>query len=215
MSKEPMNPTILPDVPRRRRRIDSQVSKGNIPYQKLLGIHLRQCCIKKLATVTIDGYRTASLYFLDFAGNDLTCGDITQDLINEYCLHLQSVYKPQTVTSHMFKVSPAFLFGIEQGYIPCNIQFTHVVEQESIKDIYTTEALNALLQRSKNPDFCDFRAWIIINTFLTTGIRASELRALRVRDVTLNTGYITLNQAKNREARFIPIPTTLRMKLEE
>ena len=95
MPKEPMNTAALPEVPRRRRRIDSQVSKGNISYQELLGIHLRQCRIKNLATVTIDGYRTASRYFLDFAGSDLMCGDITQDLINEYCLHLQSVYKPQ------------------------------------------------------------------------------------------------------------------------
>ena len=92
MSKEPMNTAALPEVPRRRRRIDSQVSKGNISYQELLGIHLRQCRIRNLATITIDGYRNASRYFLDFAGNDLMCGDITQDLINEYSLHLQSAY---------------------------------------------------------------------------------------------------------------------------
>ena len=49
MPKEPMNPAALPEVPRRRRRIDSQVSKGNISYQELLGIHLRQCRIKNLA----------------------------------------------------------------------------------------------------------------------------------------------------------------------
>lgn len=83
MSKEPMNTAALPEVPRRRRRIDSQVSKGNISYQELLGIHLRQCRIRNLATITIDGYRNASRYFLDFAGNGLMCGDITQDLINE------------------------------------------------------------------------------------------------------------------------------------
>ena len=71
-----MNTTALPEVPRRRRRIDSQVSKENISYQELLGIHLRQCRIKNLATVTIDGYRTASRYFLDFAGSGLMCGDI-------------------------------------------------------------------------------------------------------------------------------------------
>lgn len=215
MSKEPMNTAALPEVSRRRRRIDSQVSKGNISYQELLGIHLRQCRIRNLATITIDGYRNASRYFLDFAGNDLMCGDITQDLINEYSLHLQSAYKPQTVNSYMFKVCPTIRFGIEQGYIPHDIQFTHVVEQESIKEIYSEEELNILLQRPKNPDFCDFRAWVIINTFLATGIRASELRALRVRDVNLNAGYITLNQTKNREARFIPIPTTLHMILEE
>ena len=63
MPKEPMNTITLPEVPRRRRRIDSQVSKGNISYQELLGIHLRQCRIRNLATVTIDGYLELSQSF--------------------------------------------------------------------------------------------------------------------------------------------------------
>lgn len=67
MPKGPMYPTILPNVPRRRRRIDSQVSKGNISYPELLGIHLRQYRIKDLTTVTMDRYRTVSRNFLDFA----------------------------------------------------------------------------------------------------------------------------------------------------
>ena len=67
MPKEPMNTITLPEVPRRRRRIDSQVSKGNISYQELLGIHLRQYRIKDLTTVTMDRYRTVSRNFLDFA----------------------------------------------------------------------------------------------------------------------------------------------------
>lgn len=215
MTKKPMTGTVLPEIPHRKRKIESEFSKANISYKSLLELHVKQCKLKNLATVTIDGYRTASRYFLDFAGSDLMCDDVTQDVINEYCLHLQTVYKPQTVNSYLFKISPTVLFGIERGYIPHQIQFTHVVEQETIKDIYSQEELEILLKRPQNGDFSDFRAWVIINTFLATGIRASELRALRVKDIHLDSDYITLNQTKSREARIIPIPTALHMILEE
>lgn len=84
MTKVPIGENVLPEVPRRRRKIASEFSKANISYKSLLDLHIKQCKLKNLATVTIDGYRTASRYFLDFAGYDLTCDDITQDLMNEY-----------------------------------------------------------------------------------------------------------------------------------
>lgn len=162
MTKEPIEETVLREIPRRKRKIASEFSKTNISYKSLLELHIKNCRLKNLATVTLDGYRTASRYFLDFAGYDLTCDDVTQDLISEYCLHLQTAYKPQTVNSYMFKISPTVLFGVEQGYIPHQIQFTHVVEQETIKNIYSQEELEILLKRPKNNDFADFRAWVIL-----------------------------------------------------
>lgn len=215
MTKEPMTGTVLPEIPRRKRKIPMEYAKENISYKNLLNVHIQQCRVKNLTAVTTDGYRTASRYFLDFAGYDLMCSDITQDLINEYSLHLQSIYKPQTVNSYLFKVSPTILFGMKNGYIPHEIQFTHVVEQETIKDIYSQEELEILLKRPQNGNFADFRAWVIINTFLATGIRASELRALHIKDINFDGGYITLNQTKSREARIIPIPSTLHLVLEE
>lgn len=73
-----------------------------------------------------------------------------------------------------------------------------MLEQETIKEIYTHEELEALLKRPTSNDFCEFRAWGIISTFLATGIRAQELRFLRIKDVNLEQGYITLNVTKNK-----------------
>lgn len=211
----PKEPTTIAPVQRRRRKISLNNAKADISYNSLLDLHLRECRLKNLATVTLDGYRTASRYFLDFAGEDLMCSDITQDLINEYTLHLQTIYKPQTVNSYLFKVSPTVLFGVEKGFINEDIHFTHVIEQEQIKDIYTTAELEILLKRPEGNDFAEFRAWVIINTLLATGIRAGELRALQVRDINLDSDYITLNQTKNNQARIIPIPSKLHIVLEE
>lgn len=48
-----------------------------------------------------------------------------------------------------------------------------------------------------------------------TGIRAQELRNLRIKDINLEQGYITLNVTKNNEARIIPIFSALYNVLSE
>ena len=143
------------------------------------------------------------------------CYDVTQELINNYYLHLQKAYKATTINSYVFKISPTILYGVEKVYIKEKIEFTHMVEQETIKEIYTNEELEALLKRPTSNDFCEFRAWVIISTFLATGIRAQKLRFLRIKDVNLEQGYITLNVTKNKEARIIPIPSSLNIVLSE
>ena len=112
-------------------------------------------------------------------------------------------------------ISPTILYGIEKGYISEEIKFTHMIEQQEIKDIYSQEELEILLKRPKGNDFCEFRAWVIINLLISTGIRAKELRNLRIKDVNMEQGYITLNVTKNNEARIIPISSTLYNVLSE
>lgn len=219
MTKEPMNGSmeepILPEMKRRKRNINSAHGADNISYQSLLRLYINECKLKGLSDTTIDGYKYASRYFLDYAGYNLMCSEVTQDLINGYYLHLQQLVKPTTLNSYVFKISPVILWGHEKGYIADKIEFTHVKEQKEIKEIYTEEELKILLKRPDNNDFCDYRAWVIINTLLATGIRAGELRALRIKDVDFDNAVLNLNHTKNRKARIIPIPTSLYNILHE
>ena len=215
MKKEPIEEVTLPEIKRRKRKVSSDYAITNISYRSLFDLYLRECKIKNLSETTIKGYEYATKYFLDYAGYNLMCYDVTQELINNYYLHLQQFHKATTINSYVFKVSPTILYGVEKGYITEQIEFTHMVEQETIKDIYTQKELELLLKRPTSNDFCEFRAWVIINTFLGTGIRAKELRNLKVRDVNLEQGYITVNITKNKEARIIPIPSTLHVALSE
>ena len=140
MQKEPTKETaaVLPEIKRRKRKApDTKNAIANISYQSLLELYIRECTKKGLAEETIVGYKNATRYFLDFAGYDLMCNDVTQDLINEYYLYLQDHYKPQTVNSYVFKISPTVLYGVEKGYIKEKIEFTHCKEQLEIKEIYT------------------------------------------------------------------------------
>lgn len=215
MKKEPMKSTVLPEMKRRKRKVDSNYGITNISYLSLFELYLRECKVKNLSDTTIKGYKYATNYFLDFAGYELMCHEVTQELINNYYLHLQQAHKATTINSYVFKISPTVLYGVNKGYIKEQIEFTHMVEQETIKEIYTQQELEILLKRPQGDDFCEFRAWVIINTFLATGVRARELRNLRVKDVNLEQGYITLNVTKNNEARIIPISSSLHIILSE
>jgi integrase/recombinase XerD len=200
---------------RRKRKSLPECKVQNVSYKSLLDIYIRECKIKNLSETTIQGYRNATRYFLDFAGDDLLFNDVTQDLINEYYLNLQEHYKPETVKSYVFKICPTVKYGIEKGYIKEDIEFTHCKEQERIKDIYTDDELRTLLKRPDTHEFIDIRAWVIINTLISTGIRAKELRELKISDINLEGGYITLNSTKNKQARVIPISSTLFIVLTE
>lgn len=86
MTKEPTQTTekALPELKRRKRKTpDTEHTIANISYQSLFELYLRECHRRNLAEETILGYRNATRYFLDFAGYDLMCAEVTQDLINE------------------------------------------------------------------------------------------------------------------------------------
>ena len=186
MTKEPQETkeTTLPEMKRRKRKVPAtEHSMLNISYQSLLELYLKECRRKGLVEETITGYKYASAYFLDFTGYELMCSDITQDLINEYYLYLQQYHKASTTNSYVFKISPIVKYGIDKGYIREDIEFTHCKEQKEIKNIFTPEELSILLKRPIENDFCEIRAWTIINLFLATGIRAKELRFLKIKDV--------------------------------
>ncbi len=210
MEKQTSKPPVLA---KRKNPISSH--KANITLEELFKLFVRRCRLKNLAQVTIDGYTNAYKYFTEWYGESLMCEDITQDLINSYILFLTEKYKPQTVNSYQFKIFPIVKFGTDEGYIKDAITFTHCVEQEQIKEIYSEEELRTLLKRPDTDSFAEYRSWVIINVLLATGIRAKELRELLIKDVDLDNGIISLSHTKNRKPRIVPVPSSLNLVLFE
>lgn len=209
MEKQKSEPTVR----RRKNLLECKVT--DIAYDDLFRLYVQECRLKNLADVTIKGYEFAHKYFTKWAGRELHCSDITQDLINEYVLYLKDKLKPETVNSYQFKVSPVVKYGIRRGYIKDNILFVHLIEQEHIKEIYTNEELETLLKRPETNNFAEYRSWVIVNLLLATGIRAKELRTLLICDVDMQGGIIHLRHTKNRKPRIVPIPNSLSIVLTE
>lgn len=72
--------------------------KENIPLDELFRLFLTNCKLKNLADVTIQGYTTAYKYFVAWLGRNVTCEDITQDLMNEYVLYSLHLFRHTFIT---------------------------------------------------------------------------------------------------------------------
>lgn len=83
---------------RRKRLLDCKVA--GIPYDDLHKMYMTDCRLRGISEITIKGYEFAYIYFKKFAGDNLNCSDITQDLINGYVLYLKGWLKAETVNSY-------------------------------------------------------------------------------------------------------------------
>lgn len=195
--------------------IYKQVDKS---YQELYEDYLKVAKIRNLSPVTIRTYKYHHNYWFQFVHEGLMCSEINQKLIDEYRLHLlEKGLNAVSVNSYISNISPVIKYGIEMGYIAKSISFKQLTEEQKIKPIYTQEELAILLKKPnmRKCSFAEYRNWVIINFLLGTGVRARELRNIKMKDVDLDNDLISLQVTKNRKARYIPIPPTLNKVLTE
>jgi integrase/recombinase XerD len=187
-------------------------------YQELFENYIRFCKIQKLADETIKTYFHHHKYFLKFAGENLICEDINQNFMDEYKLYLiEKGLNGVSVNSNTHNISPVIKYGIKTGCIRGKIEFKQVKEEYKLKELYSKEELQILLTKPniKKCSFSVYRDYAIINMFVGTGIRAKELRSIKIRDIDLDNSLLRLQITKNKRARYIPISITLKNVLTE
>lgn len=72
-----------------------------------------------------------------------------------------------------------------------------------------------MLDKPKKRDFVAIRKWSIIWTLASTGIRARELRKLKIKNVDLVNRIITVNSTKNKKPRNVPISLSFLEVIQE
>lgn len=181
-------------------------------YMELFEEFMLSIKIKGRSEYTLRSYKHHNKYFCEFLGANTLCCDITERTLEEYILYIQEVKQLTngiTINSYLRNISPIIKFGIKKRYILDDFEIPVVKYQETFKEIYTQEELNGLLEKPKKRDFISIRTWAILWTLSSTGIRARELRELKVKGVDLLNRSITVNATKNKKARYLPISNSL------
>lgn len=193
---------------------------GNVrkKYSEIYEEYVKQAKIKGRAEMTLQSYHYHNKYFLEFVGKDAFCDEITLSTLEDYIVDIQErkgIKSAVTVNSYLRNISPIVKYAMKKGYILEEFEIPQVKEQEVIKDIYTLDELKTLLERPKKRNFVTIRTWAILWTFASTGIRARELRELKIKGVNLLDRTITVNATKNKKARYLPISQSLVEVFEE
>jgi len=187
-------------------------------YSELKGEYINQLEIKGRSEYTIRSCKYHSKYFLDFLGKDIDCNEITEQTLEDYIIYIKTVKgitNGVTINSYIRNISPVLKHGMKKGYIAHEFLMPVVKEQETIKEIYAQTELDSLLKRPTKTDFVNIRTWTILWTLASTGIRARELRELKVKNIDLINRTINVNQTKNKKARVLPLSSSFLEVIEE
>ena len=154
--------------------------------------------------------------------NTLSEKYITKELCDLWCK--KRTY--ETVTNQASRISTMRVFCryLNDIGIPAYIPPKGITKKRTRYDahIYTDEELqnffDAVDKGRSVPDSCPYRSDVMpvfFRILYTSGMRVSELRLARIRDVNLEKGYIHVLEAKNHKEILIPIHPLLMLRCRE
>jgi len=190
--------------------------ESNMTYQELYEKFIKKCQVNNLSPYTIDSYRVANRYFGRYVNLEtLKLSEIQQELVDDYILYLMGTgIKPITVNTYVRHVASVLKYGMELKLIK-QFQIKEIRVTEEIKEVYTEEELLLLLKKPNGKMFAEYRNWVIVNFLLGTGVRALELRNIKVGDLNLYSSMLLLKKTKNKKQRYVPISNALNEILQE
>lgn len=178
---------------------------------------------KNLSPVSINGYQRDLQEFYNWITQQgiLNIQDITPHHIKSYFMHLKNEKNNNPVTlNHKLTNLRAFFNYMVQEKILKETPVKIEKQKTDVKiEAFTDEQVYQMLRyfrklKQREKTFYAYRNYLIILTFLGTGIRLSEIVNLKWRDIDLINDKITV-YGKSRKQRTIPLQERLREEFKE
>lgn len=178
---------------------------------------INYCKINNYSKYTIQHYAGAYTSFLTVLDKDLLLKDINKSTVDQLTLgYKYRGIENVTLNSYISDFRRFVNFFVEQGYTTAfKIKLPKVTQTK--KDTYTDEELKKLLKKP-NLSTCTFNqytSWVAINVLLTTGLRATSLINIKVKDVNFSNNTINVTRTKNRKLLTVSITNTLAKILKD
>lgn len=190
--------------------------------QDLIPRFCRYCSLEEnLAPTTVRGIK-ATLNLLLKRVEVKYLKDVTADVLREFLdegkekLHWSTSYR----LNHMKYLKKFFNWCIEKGYVKDNpvLEIKRPKLEKKLPRVLTKEEAQTVLCASFSHNwfytFEQYRNYAMIAIMLYTGIRASELLALKFDDVNLSSERIFIRKGKGRKERYVPMHRKLKNILE-
>jgi len=160
---------------------------------------------KKLSENTVSSYlrdiRQLSDYVNDTGITDLC--DVNRQVLVTYVIHMQRVGKAvSSITRSIVSIRSFYNFAVIMGYIEQDP--TEGLElpknEEHTVSILNEEEIKCLLDFPKAVDFKGYRDKAMLELLYATGMKVSELIAIRVDEVNLEESFIVCGKGSRRRA---------------
>lgn len=191
-----------------------RISLNQNSYPLISELHeefLKEKELHGASDATIKTYRGSFKKIQLYIGKDATINQLDNIFLTSFIKYLRSSDLSVPTINHYLRELRTFAYWcMDNGYIYPHYKISLVKGQETIKDTYTIEELERLLEQPKDKhNFVAWRDWTIINWVLGTGNRVNTIINVRLCDLDLRNGYIYIYQQKNKRPNEIPMDSHL------
>ena len=146
--------------------------------------------------------------FLSEAGMPTDVASIRREHVEAFIEHLLSLWKPATASNRYRALQQFFKWAVDEGEITDNAMARMRPPKlpEHLPPVLSDAELKLLLEACQGTHFEDRRDTALVRLLLDTGARVSEVANLRVEDLDLDDGEVTII-GKGRRERHIYIGT--------
>ncbi|MEZ0117138.1 UNVERIFIED_ORG: integrase/recombinase XerD [Heyndrickxia coagulans] len=194
------------------------ITDEKVNMQKGTVAFLKHCKLKGLSIDTIKFYdkelKQVRKAFFEIHVPLHDVSSVTNTHIEQFIEHMQALgRKVSTINARLRAMHTFYNFCVEKGYTvknPCE-GIPQLKQRHKVGATFTKSQLKKLLEAPNVHTFTGLRDLAIMTTFAHTGIRLSELSAIRLQDITFEgKGALIVQRAKNRYARRIPLTKRLK-----
>lgn len=196
------------------------VSQNSLSLNDAFRLFIQECRLKNLSPRTETYYQHSYDKFQNIMPSIESVNQIDMGVYDTYVSSLRRISSMNevSVSTYARGIRTFFNWLIKKKYIDAFHMPTMRAVKE-IKETYTDAELIALLKKPSKKhileSFADYRTWVVINYLMATGNRASTVVNLKVKDLDLYGGYVTLRVTKNKKQQIIPLPDVLLPILSE
>lgn len=211
--------------PKRRKNTVIAVSDGTTlspeseSFEAAGATFVRYCKLRNLSKETILFYRDM-LRLLERLMSEQGVErpiEVTHDHIHEaFVMKREEGVKDVTVDKYFRGWRAIFNFLTTEGFITVNPfdRVVHMKSEQRIIETFNKPQIKALLATQDLLKFTGNRNYVIMLTFLETGVRVSELVAININDINWREQRIKIF-GKGRKERFVPFQSTLAEALKQ
>ena len=163
---------------------------------------------RNLSPATIEYYQNNYSFLMKYIDAETKCTDIDSDTIDEYVEYMMEELNvaEQTVNTRLRFVRCFFYYLMKYGYMD-SFEILLIRAGEQLVEIYTDEDIEALIKKPDTDDcsFSQYRNWVMVCHFLSTGNRLTTVRNLKNGDVNIEDHEVVLRKVKNKKPYVMPL----------
>ncbi|MBW6409030.1 tyrosine-type recombinase/integrase [Clostridium weizhouense] len=195
-----------------------EINTKSITFDRGYDEFIFYCRTRNFRPATIKFYDNTVRTIYKFIEPKTSIKDITKDTVDNFVIGCKNELdiKDITINTYLRGLKTILYYFMKLGYME-KFHIALIKYDKPVIETYTEEEIKILLKKpnKSNCTFVEFRNWTICNVLYATGMRCSNIRDLKVKEVDLYNNLLHLRTTKNRKPLAIPITKSLQPILRE